>query len=51
MISVYALAVLVLSVPLMVVCSRFDPKRLLLGVIGLFLLDKCSRRWRPRLSC
>lgn len=37
MISVYALAVLVLSVPLMVVCSRFDPKRLLLGVIGLFL--------------
>lgn len=36
MISVYALAVLVLSLPLMILASRFPFKGLMLGVIGLF---------------
>lgn len=36
MISVYAWAVMILSLPLMVFASRFEFKRLLLGVVALF---------------
>ena len=40
MISVYAWAVMLLSMPLMVLSSRFEFKKLLLGVIGLFTLGQ-----------
>ena len=46
MISVYAWAVMLLSMPLMVLSSRFEFKKLLLGVIGLFTL---SVNFFPRL--
>ena len=40
MISVYALAVLVLSLPLMMIASRFAFKGLMLAVIGVFGLGQ-----------
>ena len=36
MISVYAWAVMLLSLPLMVFASRFEYKKLMLGVVALF---------------
>lgn len=40
MISVYAWGVMVLSLPLMVFASRFEYKRMLLGVVALFSLGQ-----------
>ena len=40
MISVYAWGVMILSLPLMVFASRFEYKRMLLGVIALFALGQ-----------
>ncbi len=40
MISVYAWGVMILSLPLMVFASRFEYKRMLLGVVGIFALGQ-----------
>ena len=40
MISVYAWGVMILSLPLMVFASRFEYKRMLLGVVALFSLGQ-----------
>lgn len=47
MISVYAWGVMLLSLPLMVFASRFEFKRMLLGVLAVFSLASSCPPWRP----
>ena len=42
MISVYAWGVMLLSLPLMVFASRFEFKRMLLGVLAVCLIGPCN---------
>lgn len=54
MISVYAWGVMLLSLPLMVFASRFEFKRMLLGVLAVFSLVSSCPLWRrpiPSLVC
>lgn len=46
MISVYAWGVMLLSLPLMVFASRFEFKRMLLGVLAVFSLASFCPLWR-----
>ena len=47
MISIYAWGVMILSVPLMVFASRYDYRRILLGVIGIFLIGQIGSALAP----
>lgn len=51
MITAYAWAVMLLSLPLMVIASRVEFKRLLLFVIALFASGQFPRRRRPPTWC
>ena len=47
MISIYAWGVMILSVPLMVFASRYDYRRILLGVVGIFLIGQIGSALAP----
>lgn len=47
MISIYAWAVMVLSLPLMVLGSKLEPRRLLLAVIALFMAGQIASALAP----
>lgn len=42
LVSVYAWAVMILSLPLMIFASRFDFRRMILGVIAVFMLGQAA---------
>ena len=47
----YAWGVMLFSLPLMVFASRFDFRRLLLGLIAIFATGQFLRRFSPKFRC